>query len=163
MSKSIYNLSEEYKNLFQAATDEETGELNISDEFENIKDEVNDKILATAFVIKRIESEEIAIKEEEMRLYHRRKIREASREQLKSLLRAFMRLTETDKAKNEYISVSLGRPSKRIEVTNIDIIPIEYVTIVRKASLTEIKKVYDVGESVPGTKSVTGSYRLTIK
>lgn len=164
MSKSIYNLSEEYERLFQEAIDEETGELNMSAEFAGIEGEINDKILATALVIKRLESEEMSIREEEDRLRNRRTKREKSKKHLKNIVREFMGLTGVNKTKNEYISVYLGSQSRRIEITNIDIVPTEYtIRISREVSLREIKKAYDEGKPVPGTRSVPGNYRLTIK
>lgn len=83
---TLYELMEGYENFLRAVESGDVPEEAIADTLEAIEADIDEKIDNTACLLKVLEAEEKAIKEEEDRLAERRKVKANARERIKSYL-----------------------------------------------------------------------------
>src|SRR5690554_44600 len=110
----LYELTENYLQLLEMAEDMDP-EL-LRDTLESIQESIEDKAENTAKLIKSLEADVKAIKEEEKRLADRRKALEKKIENIKDYLQDQLELAGIDKVKRPTITVSIQNnpPSVRI-------------------------------------------------
>jgi hypothetical protein len=110
-------------------TDEEIDKQLILDTLESVDGEFEIKAENYAKIIKNLESEIAAIKEEEARLAARRRSRENNIQLLKNNLEASMKKTGKTKFKTSLFNFSIakngGKAPLKIDVP-VDLIPLEY-------------------------------------
>lgn len=175
MSKptSMFGISADYERLCIAAGRGEhpdTGEViedfeELDKLFEAIEDEAADKVAATAFVIQRLKADEALLDEEAKRLKAKQQAVTKRRERLTETLKTFMETTETEKVKTPSVSVTLGKPSKRVEIEDEKKLPPQYIELVttRKVDRNAIKAALKAGNTVSGASLEDGKRGLTIK
>lgn len=153
---TLYDLTAEYMDIMdslEASTDEEFSER-LEARLEELNGEISDKGEGYAKLIRNIEAEANALKDEIDRLSALKKRREATVERLKSNLLACMEAADADR-----IETSIGRWTRRqnppsVEIINENLVPNEYKVpqppkIDRRAILTAYKT---NGEIIDGTK-----------
>lgn len=167
---SMFDLSADYERLLQIAelgADPVTGEVyepeDIDKAFTEIKGEAEDKISSTAYVLQRLKADANVLDEEIKRLKAKRDSILAGRERLQDRLREFMATAEVHKVKTPSISVSLGKPSERCEITDETAVPDDYARVVRQVEKQQVKDALKKGQDVPGAQLVNGPNRLTIR
>lgn len=171
MNRSMFDLRDDYERLASIAAigyDPDTGETlepeDLAREWEAIQDEAAEKVLATGYVLKRIKAQKDLVDEERARLKRKSDALEKSASALQDLLRAFMEGTRNERVKGASLSVSLGKPTERVEVAAVQSLPAEYLRYPdpepRKA---EIRAALKEGKEVPGASLVPGPRRLTIR
>lgn len=141
--------------------DEETGEVFDADSLDDLKMARDEKLENCGLYVKNIKAEAAAIRAEEVKLAERRHAMERKAKSLedymlRSMERADMRKLETARCK------LATRISKRVEVTDMDLIPDEFVRtkIERTADKAAIKAALKT-ECVPGAVLVS-SMSLTV-
>ena len=170
MSKSMYHLSEEFTRMLTIANlgcDEETGEFfddeTLDEFFRQLECDAEAKVLGTAQVMRRLKMESDDLRAEGNRLLDMANRRDKMRDRLADLLRDFMGLFKLQKVKDAFLSVSIGKPSTKVEIFNEEEIPEELMRVVRTPKKDEIKRLLEHDGIVPGAMLVTGKPRLTIR
>ena len=141
--------------------DEETGEVFDADSLDDLKMARDEKLEGCGLYVKNLKAEAAAIRAEEAKLAERRHAMERKAKSLegymlRSMERADMRKIETARCK------LTTRISRRVEVTDMDLIPDEFVRtkIERTADKAAIKAALKT-ECVPGAVLVS-SMSLTV-
>ena len=147
----LYELTENYLQLLEMAEDMDP-EL-LRDTLESIQESIEDKAENTAKLIKSLEADVKAIKEEEKRLADRRKALEKKIENIKDYLREQLELAGIDKVKRPTITVSIQNNPPSVRVVNEELIPSHFMIpqppkLDKKGILEKLKH----GENVPGVE-----------
>lgn len=147
---SLYQLNNAYAQLQQMIED---GQEGLEDTLASITDAVEEKLEAYAMVIKNIESDVEGIKSEEKRLAERRKIMENGITRMKQAIAETLENSGQDKVKTEKFTFSF-RKSSKVEVSDIDSLPQEYVKVERTISRAELAKALKAGEQIQGAQLI---------
>lgn len=147
---SLYQLNNAYAQLQQMIED---GQEGLEDTLDSITDAVEEKLEAYAMVIKNIESDVEGIKSEEKRLAERRKVMENGIVRMKQAIAETLQNSGQDKVKTEKFTFS-WRKSSKVEVSNIDSLPQQYVKVERTISRAELAKALKAGEQIEGAQLV---------
>lgn len=162
MTTTLYELNDIYLNLLDLI---ETGadDEKVQEALENIQDEIEDKADSYAIVIKALEAQNQMFKEEEKRLYSKRKANENSIARMKRNLEETMYLLDKKKFKTDKFSFNIQKNRATVKIVDEDKIPEEFkeevitMNIVKKALLEALKD----GELVDGAEYVqTESLRI---
>ncbi|MBG9692672.1 hypothetical protein ABD91_17995 [Lysinibacillus sphaericus] len=147
---SLYQLNNAYAQLQQMIED---GQEGLEDTLDSITDAVEEKLEAYAMVIKNIESDVEGIKSEERRLAERRKVMENGVVRMKQAIAETLQNSGQDKVKTEKFTFSF-RKSSKVEVSNIDSLPQQYVKVERTISRSELAKALKAGEQIEGAQLI---------
>lgn len=160
MGMTLYDIDAQIAALEDAAEDdmlidEETGELiSVAQALDALRMEREEKIENVACWVKNLYAEVEAIREEENRLFKRRKAAEKKAENLKAWMLAAMTREDgtTDKLKTGRVMVSVKRNPPSTVVDDEALLPWVYKTV--KQTVTQdkaaIKAAILAGEEVPG-------------
>lgn len=151
----LYELTENYLRVLELAEEMEP-EL-LRDTLESIQESIEDKAENTAKLIKSLEADVKAIKEEEKRLADRRKALEKKIENIKDYLQEQLELAGIDKVKRPTITVSIQNNPPSVRVVNEELIPSHFMIpqppkLDKKGILEKLKN----GENVPGVELAQG-------
>lgn len=151
---NLYSLSAAYQEI-QAMI--EDGQEGLSDTLESLNDAIEEKAVGYAKVIKNIEGQAKAIKEEEERLADRRKSLENNIKRLKLSLEQAMIDVDMKRIKTELFTFNIQKNPPSIEVLNDSVIPKNYFVEVEpkldcKAILADLKN----GKEVAGVQIKQG-------
>ena len=128
---SLYQLTDTYETVMNMLYDDEVDEQVILDTLEGIEGEIEVKADNYAKLIKNINADVKAIKEEEERLYSRRMSLENRAKRLKDTLEANMKAIGKTKFKTELFSFNIqkngGLQPLSIDVLDVNEIPKEYL------------------------------------
>jgi hypothetical protein len=155
----LYEIANDYLALMQAIDDEEIPEEAIADTLEAITGEIEVKADNVACLLKNIDADVKAIKEEEKRLAERRKAKEKAHERLKQYLSDVLQRTGINKVETARNSISF-RKSESVEVDESFIAwAVEYRDDLIKfgeptADKTAIKKALKDGAKIVGAQLV---------
>lgn len=168
-TKSIFDLSAAHERLLVIAGlgyDPDTGEAfepgDISKAFDELDEEAEAKILACGFVIKKLDSDFDALDVEIKRLARMRDVKRNGKARVIGLLRDFMDTTGLEKVKSPYLSVTLGKASKRVEVSG-GLPRWWYTNPERVPDKAKIAASLKAGNSITGAKLVDGLRSVTIR
>lgn len=155
----LYEIANDYLALMQAIDDEEIPEEAIADTLEAITGEIEVKADNIACLLKNIDADVKAIKEEEKRLAERRKAKEKAHERLKQYLSDVLQRTGINKIETARNNISF-RKSESVEVDESFIAwAVEYRDDLIKfgeptADKTAIKKALKDGAEIVGAQLV---------
>jgi transcriptional regulator of heat shock response len=145
----LYELSQNYVQLLELADslDQET----FQDTLSSLEEAIEDKAENMAKLIKCLDSDCKAIKEEEQRLADRRKALENKISSIKEYLQNQMEVAGLNKVKRPTITISIQANPPSVEVMDESLIPSTYMVpqpskIDKRAILTALKE----GEFIPG-------------
>lgn len=156
----LYELANDYVALMQAIDNDELPEECIADTLEAITGEIEIKADNIACMLKNIEAEVKAIKEEEANLATRRKTKEKAYERLKEYLSTTLQSLSIDKVETARNKITF-RKSESVE---IDDTFIEWAQENREdllkysaptADKTEIKKILKGGAELQGAQLIS--------
>src|SRR5690554_2013404 len=127
----------------------EDGEQGLEDTLEALNDAIEDKAVGYAKVIKNLEGQVLAIKDEEQRLADRRKSLENNIKRLKESLEDSMKANGMKRIKTELFSFNIQKNPPSLEILNEKAIPTDFLIpqepkIDKKAILAAIKNEQDV-------------------
>lgn len=154
----LYELTEMYKNVWDLIADEDIDIEMLEVALQNIEDNIELKADNMAKLIKNIDGDVLALKEEEKRLASRRKALENKQTNIKSYLESQLLSMGVDKVKTTLFTVALQNNPPSVKFTNEDLIPEMYkkevttITIPKKEILDAIKN----GIEVPGAEIIQG-------
>lgn len=143
---SLYEINKE----ILECVDTESGEIIDEEKLENLELEKNDKLENIALWIKNLKAEAEMIKAEKKNLDARIKSCENKADRLTELLKKEL---GGDKFKTAKVDISY-RKSERVEITDLSVIPVEFLTVTTSADKTEIKKLLKSGVEVKGAELV---------
>lgn len=155
----LYEIANDYLALMQAIDDEEIPEEAIADTLEAITGEIEVKADNIACLLKNIDADVKAIKEEEKRLAERRKAKEKAHERLKQYLSDVLQRTGINKIETARNNISF-RKSESVEVDESFVTwALEYRDDLIKfgeptADKTAIKKALKDGAEIVGAQLV---------
>lgn len=156
----LYEIANEYLELMRVIETEDIPEEYIADTLEAIKGEIEIKADNIACILKNIQADIKAFKEEETRLADRRKVKENAYDRLKQYLSDVLQRMEIDKVETPRNSISF-RKSEAVEVDEGAFL--EWAREYRddllsysapKPNKTEIKKALKDGADIVGTKLI---------
>lgn len=158
----LYELANDYVALMQAIDNDELPEECIADTLEAITGEIEIKADNIACMLKNIEAEVKAIKEEEANLATRRKTKEKAYERLKEYLSATLQSLGIDKVETARNKITF-RKSESVEIDDTfiewaqknkeDLLKYSAPT----ADKTEIKKLLKDGAELQGAQLISKS------
>ena len=159
----LYDLTEQYKDLLELAQDGGEG-VDYTAMLEGLEGAIGDKLDGYCKIIRTLEAEAQALKEEAQRLSQRKASLENNVTRIKEALKGGMMRLGMDKHKSPLFTVSITKPRDRVEVTNIAAVPSEFIkqaepTVDKKAVMDAIKG----GGQVPGVNIVQGETGVTIR
>ena len=93
----------------------------------------------------------------------RRERYRARADAMKDLALSLMQAAKLDKIELTEATLSIRKPSKRVEVVNEDEIPSQLMRITKSPDRVEIKKQLEAGETVPGCVMGVGEIGLTVR
>ena len=149
----LYELTDDYLRLLEMA--EELDPETFQDTLESIQESIEDKVENTAKLIKSIEADVQAIKEEEKRLAERRRALETKVNRIKEYLQNELEKAGIYKVKRPLITVSIQNNPPSVKIVDEKIIPSSFMIpqppkLDKKGILEKLKN----GEHVPGATLV---------
>lgn len=150
----LYDLSAAYQQIQSMIED---GQEGLEDTLHSLNDAIEDKAVGYAKIIRNLEGQAKAIKDEESRLADRRKSLENNVKRLKESLEQNMIDTGIKKLKTELFSFNIQKNNPSVGVLNESAIPRKYFIyqdplLNKKSILADIKD----GKEVPGVEIKQG-------
>lgn len=123
----LYELTGQYLELEEMAANGEIDEQTFVDTMESIAEDIKSKADGYARVIRNLEANVEAYKNEEERLYSKRKTLENNIKHMKSNLQYCMCVTGEKKFKTELFSFNVKKNPKKLVVDKIEAVPEEFL------------------------------------
>lgn len=142
----LYELTEMYQNIWDLVEDEEVDLDTLETALSQVEDNIELKAESMAKLIKGIDGDVIALKEEENRLAKRRKALENKQANIKLYLENQFKAMGLDKIKTPIFTVALQNNPPSVNILDEDLIPEQYkksvttVSIVKKDILEALKE-----------------------
>lgn len=150
----LYELTESFQ---QIQTMIENGSEGLEDTLESIELSINDKLENIGKVIRNLEAESAAFKEEEKRLADKRKTIDNNIKNLKLYAEQSLKATGQRKVKAGLFTFNIQKNPPSIDITDKDLIPQKYyVPVEPKLDKQTIKDLLKNGENIPGVELVQG-------
>lgn len=146
---SLYEINKE----ILECVDMESGEIIDEERLQNLAFEKNDKLENIALWIKNLKAEAEMVKAEKKNLDARIKSCENKADRLTELLKKEL---NGNKFKTPKVNISY-RKSESVEITDLSVIPVEFLRVSTSADKTEIKKQLKSGVEIKGAKLVEES------
>jgi hypothetical protein len=127
----LYELSSAYQQILELI--EEGQELD--DTLESLSDAIQVKAENIAKVITTLDAQSVVIKDEEKRLYERRKSMEAQVISLKGYLETELRKCGIDKVKGQLFTIAMQRNAPSVEILDEALIPSEFIKTITNTSV----------------------------
>lgn len=158
----LYELTDDYNNLLSMVDSGDFSADDIADTLAGIHGMIDDKLQATVCVIKEMEAEAKKFDDEIKRMSEVKKSYSNTATRLKEYIRFEMEKSGIEKSKGLF-SISLGKPSKVVEISSTDNLPDKYKKVSVSADKTAIGSDLKAGVVIPGAELVDGKPRLTIR
>jgi len=152
----LYELSEQYETLLEMAIDNPDNEQ-LQEFLVGLEGKIEEKIENTIKVIRSLEAEAKAIKEEEERLAARRKSIENSSVRLKENVETIMKRMEMEKVKGQLFTISLQSNPPKVVILDEFHIPQKYFVTpqpVPQLQKKDIIEAWKQGKDIPGVQVV---------
>lgn len=124
---TLYQLTEAYQELLSMALDPEIDPEALADTMEAIEGEFEDKADGYAKVMKALDADAKAIREEEKRLASRRQGIERNIDRMKTALESSMRATGKTKFKTALFSFGIQKNSPALKIDRPEDVPAEFL------------------------------------
>lgn len=156
----LYELTQNYANILNLLDREDIESEMLVQALNSIEDDISIKIENTVKLIKGIESDVAAFKEEEKRLADKRKSRENTVKNLKIYIEDSLNKINKDKLKCNLFTVALQNNKKTVDISNLNLLDRKYLieqdpVADKKLILEDIKLGVDVqGVELKQTRSL---------
>ena len=137
---SLYELSQEYQALLEILEDGEASEEAINDTMGLILDDIEDKMEGYGKVLKTMQADAEALKQEKMRIAARQKAIENGMERLRDRLKAALQITGQKKVKTKLFTFGITTREKAVLDVDLTDIPEEFVKVTYEAKMNDITK-----------------------
>lgn len=158
MSFKLYELTEMYQNIWDLVADEEVDLDTLEIALSQVEDNLETKAESMAKLVKGIDGDVTALKEEENRLAKRRKALENKQTNIKQYLQNQFNVMGIDKVKTPLFTVALQNNPPSVNILDEDLIPEQYkktvttTSIVKKDLLNALKE----GQVIEGAEIKQG-------
>ena len=132
----LYELTAEYKNILDLIEIDDSEGLKLA--LEQLDGEIETKVENSVKVIKSIEGDILALKEEEKRLAGRRKALENKISSMKEYIEHNLNFIDDKKVKTTLFTVAMQNNKKSVNILNEEVIPEEYVKTVTTTSIDKV-------------------------
>lgn len=152
----LYELSEQYQTLLDMACDDPTNEQ-LQEMINGLEGKIEEKIENTIKVVRSLEAQAKAIKDEEERLKSRRTSIENNVARLKENVETIMKRVELEKVKGQLFTISLQSNPPKVVVLDEFFIPQKYFVTpqpVPQLQKKEIIEAWKSGADIPGVQVV---------
>lgn len=144
MAFKLYDLTQQYQELLNIMTEYDEEHEGFRDTLEAIEDALEDKLNATAIIVKTLDAQAKALKEEEARLAKRRKALENNAARLKDYAQDALERTGKVKVVGQQFTLRLQNNPPSVRFLDEKAIPAHYLveqmpTIDKKAILADLK------------------------
>lgn len=157
----LYDIGTEYQALYELAEtidyDEQgnviDNSLQLAELFGNIEIELKDKLVNTQYIVKELEVNEQALKDEAKRLTEKAKVLANRQKRLKDLIKTVLIATGETKVKTNKFNFNL-RTSEvfNYDDVNLEFIDEEFVKVKKELDKVQLKKFIKAGGSVEGVR-----------
>lgn len=154
----LYELTEMYQNIWGLIDDEEVDLDALEIALGQVEDTLETKAESMAILVKSIDGDVSALKEEESRLAKRRKALENKQINIKNYLENQLNIMGIDKVKTKLFTVALQNNPPSVNIIDENLIPEQYkksittISIVKKDILDALK----LGELIEGAEIKQG-------
>lgn len=150
---NIYELTQSYQQIMEMI---EEGQEGLEDTLESLNDAIEDKAVGYAKVMRNLEAQASAIKEEEKRLSDRRKSLENNVKRMKESLQENMVHNDMKKIKTDLFTFNIQKNPPSLNIENEELIPKRFYEeqlpkLNRKELLKELKE-----SDIPGVEIKQG-------
>lgn len=152
----LYELSEQYEILLEMASEDPDNEQ-LQEYLTGLEGRIEEKVENTIKVVRSLEAEAKAIKDEEERLKSRRSSLEKNAQYLKENVQIIMQRMEIDKVKGQLFNISLQNNPPKVVVMDEFNIPGKYFVTpqpVPQLQKKEIIEDWKQGKEIPGVQVV---------
>ena len=154
----LYELTEMYQNIWELVGDEEVDLDALEIALGQVEDTLEVKAESMAVLVKSIDGDVSALKEEESRLAKRRKALENKQTNIKLYLENQLKVMGIDKVKTPLFTVALQNNPPSVNILDEDLIPEQYKKTVTTTSIVK-KDILDAlkdGQVVEGAEIKQG-------
>ncbi len=158
MSFKLYELTEMYQNIWDLVADEEVDLDTLETALSQVEDNLETKAESMAKLVKGIDGDVTALKEEENRLAKRRKALENKQTNIKQYLQNQFNVMGIDKVKTSLFTVALQNNPPSVNILDEDLIPEQYKKTVTTTSIVkkDILDALKLGELIEGAELKQG-------
>lgn len=142
---TLYELTDDYLKLLDFGQDPDIDEQTFNDTLEGLGGEIEDKAENYAKVIKQLQLDIDAIKNELDRLSNKKKSIENKVEHMKSVLTDAMQITGKTKFKTPLFSIYIQKNPPSAIIDSMDDVPEEYWRVKREIDKSKIKDEINAG------------------
>ena len=163
---TLYELQDEYRQLLDLAEDPEVDPEILADTMEALEGEIEEKAVGYGKVIRQMEADAEALKNEEERLASRRKVTENNIKRLKQALQFAMMAVGKPKIDTDLFKFRIQKnpASVVIDAPSTDHMPAEYITIQAPTwNKAAIKEALKAGKDLSGIAHLEQTESLRIK
>ena len=147
---NLYEISDRYNNLRDLLENDDIPLTVIEEAMAQVEGEFNDKASNIVKLIRTLEADAKAIKEEKSRLDKMEKARSNKAKYLKLYLESNMKATGIKKCKADIFTLAIQKNPPSVDVYDFDKLPDEYRKVEISADNTKIKDALKNGIDVPG-------------
>ena len=162
---TLFELVGDFLRLYEMADDPDIDPQAFADTMEGIEGAIEDKADGCACLIVKLNGDAKTIKEQEDRLYHRRKAIENSIKRIKDNLQYAMEVTGKTKFKTPLFSYGIqNNPASLVlDTDDMDAVPSVYVKTIREFDKSAIKDAIKNGEDMSGIAHLEQTRGLRIR
>lgn len=158
---SLFNISQEFKVIFDLANDIEAEEQEtLAELFESIEAELSEKLDNTSYIIKQLDADAATIKAEAKRLTDKARTLENRGKYLKELMLGAIKASGVEKLKSNLFSYSIKR-SEALSVLSEDNISREFFRVKKEVDKTKLKAFINSGGVVDGVSIIENESLVT--
>ena len=157
----LYELAENYNELLALLDNEEATAEDLADTLDAIEEDFNCKINSICKLMRNLEADEKAFKEEATRLSDCAKRAKEKREYLKEYVDVTLKSVGLKKVETELFKLSY-RKSKAVNITSFEELPDDFLKVTTTIDKAGIRKALTEGEEVAGAELVENT-NLQIK
>lgn len=154
---ALYEIAGQYQQLFQELSQMEAfDEITLRDTLAHLQDQIEIKAVNVAAYIKNLEAEAQAIKTAQENLARRQKRVITKIAYLKNYLKDNLQRCGINKVHHPLLSIALVKNPPKLNISNVDLIPSEYVYMEQTIVVEErkIKQAIKNGNTVPGCELI---------
>ena len=148
----LYELTQNYLNLLDLLENPEVPAEVVQVALEEVEGNFEDKAENIIKLIKSVEGDIKAYKEEELRLSTRRKILENKVTNLKEYLESSLKAIGKKEIKGKLFTLRIQKNAPSVVIDDLNTIPKEYLTVIEKIDKTKLKEDLKNGLEIPGAR-----------
>ena len=146
---TLYELTNEFKELLFLAETEDLDEQTLADTLESLGYELEDKADGYAKVMRELEGQADTLKSEIGRLSNRKRLIENNIKRMKSSLYEAMKISDKTKIKTDLFSFNIAKNGGKQALDIYDTVPEEYSVVKLEPDKDKIRQALESGEELP--------------